>query len=50
MLNDDPASPEPEFVDFAYYAKVIPSGLKHPPRNIDEPRMWTLTRTTQLFP
>jgi hypothetical protein len=46
QLNDDPELHEPEFVDFATYEKVILAGLERPPRNIDEPRLWTLTDDT----
>jgi hypothetical protein len=38
-LNDDPELHEPEFVDFATYAKVIPAGMERLPRDIDEPRL-----------
>eukprot|EP00873_Tetraselmis_striata_P007804 jgi/Tetstr1/428068/TSEL_018123.t1 len=34
---------ELEYVDFAYYGRVIPPGLERPPRDVDEPRLWTLT-------
>jgi hypothetical protein len=48
MLDDD--EPEPtvvsEFVDFAYYGEVIPAGLERPPRDVQEPRLWTLTDDT----
>jgi hypothetical protein len=49
MLNDDPELHEPEFVDFAAYGKVIHAGLGRPPRDIDEPRLWTLTDDTARF-
>jgi hypothetical protein len=49
MLNDDPELPEPEFVDFAAYGKVIPIGLERPSRDIDEPCLWTLTDDTARF-
>jgi hypothetical protein len=49
MLNDDPELHEPEFVDFAAYGKVILAGLERPPRDIDEPRLWTLTDDTARF-
>eukprot|EP00873_Tetraselmis_striata_P005811 jgi/Tetstr1/426075/TSEL_016406.t1 len=37
---------ELEYVDFAYYGRVIPPGLERPPRDVDEPRLWTLTDDT----
>jgi hypothetical protein len=49
MLNDDPELLETEFVDFSAYEKVILAGLERPPRDIDEPRMWTLTDDTARF-
>jgi hypothetical protein len=48
-LNDDPEFLEPEFVDFSAYGKVIPAGLKRPPRDTDEPRLWTLTDDTACY-
>eukprot|EP00873_Tetraselmis_striata_P009740 jgi/Tetstr1/430004/TSEL_019865.t1 len=35
-----------EYVDFAYYGRVIPPGLERPPRDVDEPRLWTMTDDT----
>jgi hypothetical protein len=35
-----------EFVDFTYYGEVIPAGLERPPRDVEEPRLWTLTDDT----
>jgi hypothetical protein len=49
LLNDDPDLHEPECVDFATYGKVILAGLEQPPRDIDEPRLWTLTDDTARF-
>jgi hypothetical protein len=49
MMNDDPELHEPEFVDFAAYGKIIPTGLEQPPRDIDEPRLWTLMDDTARF-
>jgi hypothetical protein len=49
LLNDDPELHEPEFVDFAAYGKIILAGLEHHPRDIDEPRLWTLTNDTARF-
>jgi hypothetical protein len=46
LQNDDPELHEPEFVDFAAYGKISPAGLEQPPRDIDEPRLWTLTDDT----
>eukprot|EP00873_Tetraselmis_striata_P009938 jgi/Tetstr1/430202/TSEL_020032.t2 len=42
----DTPDDELEYVDFAYYGRVIPPGLERPPRDVDEPRMWTLTDDT----
>eukprot|EP00873_Tetraselmis_striata_P003432 jgi/Tetstr1/423696/TSEL_014330.t1 len=42
---DEPDN-ELEYVDFAYYGRVIPPGLEQPPRDYDEPRLWTLTDDT----
>jgi hypothetical protein len=41
LLNNGPELLENEFVDFAAYGKVIPTGLEPPPRNVGEPRKWT---------
>jgi hypothetical protein len=49
MLNDDSELLEPEFVDFSAYGKVIPSSLERPPRDINKPRLWTLTDGTARF-
>jgi hypothetical protein len=50
MLNDDPELLESrEIVDFSVYEKAIPAGLERPPRDIDEPRMWTLPDDTARF-
>jgi hypothetical protein len=49
MLNDDSELLEPEFVDFSTYGKGIPAGVERPPRDIDEPRLWTLTDDTARF-
>jgi hypothetical protein len=49
LLNDDPEIHEPEFVDFAAYGKIILAGLEQSPRDIDEPRLWTLTDDTARF-
>jgi hypothetical protein len=49
MLNDDPELHEPEVVDFAGYGRVIHAGLERPPRDTDEPRLWTLTDDTARF-
>jgi hypothetical protein len=49
MLNDDSELFGPEFVDFSAYKKVIPAGLERPPRDIDEPYLWTLTDDTARF-
>eukprot|EP00873_Tetraselmis_striata_P038373 jgi/Tetstr1/458637/TSEL_004341.t1 len=37
---------ELEYVEFAYYGRVIPPGVERPPRDVDEPRLWTLTDDT----
>eukprot|EP00873_Tetraselmis_striata_P000141 jgi/Tetstr1/420405/TSEL_011521.t1 len=42
----DAPDDELEYVDFAYYGRVIPPGLERPPRDVDEPRLWTLTDDT----
>jgi hypothetical protein len=49
MLNDDAELHEPEFVDFSAYGKVIPAGMERHTRDIDEPRLWTLTDDTARF-
>jgi hypothetical protein len=49
MLSDDSELLEPEVVDFPAYGKVISAGLERPPRDIDEPRLWTLTDDTARF-
>jgi hypothetical protein len=46
MLDDEPEATASEFVDFAYYGEVIPSGLERPPCDVKEPRLWTLTDDT----
>jgi hypothetical protein len=43
MLDDEPEPSASEFVDFSYYGEVIVAGLERPPRDVDEPRLWTLT-------
>eukprot|EP00873_Tetraselmis_striata_P017157 jgi/Tetstr1/437421/TSEL_026103.t1 len=43
---EDAPDNELEYVDFAYYGRVIPPGLERPPRDVDEPRLWTLTDDT----
>jgi hypothetical protein len=35
-----------EFVDFTYYGEVNLAGLERPPRDVEEPRLWTLTDDT----
>jgi hypothetical protein len=34
------------FVDFTYYGEVIHAGLERPPRDVEEPRLLTLTNDT----
>jgi hypothetical protein len=46
VLHDHPGSPEPELVDFTYYNIVIHAGLERPPRDIEEPRLLTMTNDT----
>jgi hypothetical protein len=46
LLDDEPEPSASEFVDFSYYGEVIPAGLERPPRDVDEPRLWTLTNDT----
>eukprot|EP00873_Tetraselmis_striata_P013949 jgi/Tetstr1/434213/TSEL_023324.t1 len=42
----DALDTELEYVDFAYFGQVPPSGLEPPPRDGDEPRLWILTDDT----
>eukprot|EP00873_Tetraselmis_striata_P007997 jgi/Tetstr1/428261/TSEL_018300.t1 len=42
----DALDTELEYVDFAYFGQVPPSGLDPPPRDGDEPRLWILTDDT----
>eukprot|EP00873_Tetraselmis_striata_P020222 jgi/Tetstr1/440486/TSEL_028812.t1 len=44
----DALDTELEYVDFAYFGQVPPSGLEPPPRDGDEPRLWILTGDTEL--
>eukprot|EP00873_Tetraselmis_striata_P019213 jgi/Tetstr1/439477/TSEL_027909.t1 len=44
----DALDTELEYVDYAYFGQVPPSGLEPPPRDGDEPRLWTLTDDTEL--
>jgi hypothetical protein len=46
MLDDEPEPSASEFVDFANYGEVIPAGLERPPRDIEKPRLWTVTDDT----
>jgi hypothetical protein len=46
MLDDEPEPTASEFVDFTYYGEVIPAGLERPPRDVEEPRLWTLAHDT----
>jgi hypothetical protein len=46
MLDDEPDPSASDFVDFAYYGEIIPAGLERPFRDIEEPRLWTLTDDT----
>jgi hypothetical protein len=46
MLDDDLEPSASEFIDFSYYGEVIPAGLERPPRDVAEPRLWTLTDDT----
>jgi hypothetical protein len=46
LLDDEPEPSASEFVEFAYYGEVIPAGLECPPRDVEEPRLWTLTNDT----
>jgi hypothetical protein len=43
LLDDEPEPTASEFVDFTYYGDVIHAGLERPPRDIEEPRLLTLT-------
>jgi hypothetical protein len=47
MLNDKHGPTEHEFVDFAYYGKVVHVGLERPPDDDEEPRLMTLTHDTR---
>eukprot|EP00873_Tetraselmis_striata_P026641 jgi/Tetstr1/446905/TSEL_034363.t1 len=42
----DALDTELEYVDYAYFGQVPPSGLEPPPRDGDEPRLWILTDDT----
>eukprot|EP00873_Tetraselmis_striata_P007763 jgi/Tetstr1/428027/TSEL_000172.t1 len=44
----DALDTELEYVDFAYFGQVSPSGLEPPLRDGDEPRLWILTDDTEL--
>jgi hypothetical protein len=46
MLDDELEPFASEFVDSTYYGEVIPAGLERPPRDVDEPRLWTLADDT----
>jgi hypothetical protein len=46
LLDDFLNPPEDEFVDFAAYGEIIPIGPSRPPRDVFEPRLWTLTHDT----
>jgi hypothetical protein len=46
LLDDKPDPSASDFVDFAYYGEVISAGLERPPRDIEEPRLWTLADDT----
>jgi hypothetical protein len=50
LLDDEPEPTASEFVDFTYYAEVIPAGLERSPRDVEEPRPWTLTDDTARAP
>jgi hypothetical protein len=46
LFDDEPEPTASEFVDFAYYGEVIPAGLERSPRDVEEPRLWTLSDDT----
>jgi hypothetical protein len=47
LLDGEPEPTASEFVDFTYYyGEVIPAVLERPPRDVEEPRLWTLTYDT----
>jgi hypothetical protein len=46
LLDDEPEPIVSEFVDFTYYGEVVLAGLERPPRDVEEPRLWTLTYDT----
>jgi hypothetical protein len=47
LLNDDPRFSSPS--SSTSHTKVIPPGLECPPRDTDEPRVWTLTDDTARY-
>jgi hypothetical protein len=46
LLDDEPEPSASELVDFAYYGEVIPAGVERLPRDVEEPRLWTLRDDT----
>jgi hypothetical protein len=46
LLDDETEPTASELVDFTYYSEVIPAGLERPPRDVEEPRLLTLTNDT----
>jgi hypothetical protein len=46
MLDDEPEPTASEFVDFTFYGEVILAGVERPPRDVEEPRLWTLKDNT----
>jgi hypothetical protein len=46
LLDDKLKPTASEFVDFTSHGGVIPAGLERPPRDVEEPRLWTLTNDT----
>jgi hypothetical protein len=46
LLDDETDPSAADFVDFTYNIEVILAGLERPPRDVEEPRLWTLTDDT----
>jgi hypothetical protein len=46
LLDDELEPSASEFVDSSYYGEIIPAGLERLPRDVEEPRLWTLTDDT----
>jgi hypothetical protein len=46
LLDDETEPTASDFLDFTYYGEVIPAGLERSPRDVEEPRLLTLTDDT----